>query len=1036
VLASHTIAENAGPAATTGTITRNNMDTSQALTVNLTSSNTSQAAVPASVTIPAGAASATFNVDAVDNQIVDPTQTVVITATAASSLPAGLDSTFGSGGFASVALNYSNSANFPDVKVQPDGKIVAVAGSQTSGATWAVTRTNSDGTPDTSFGNNGTVVTTFPASTGGYANGVAFQPDGKIIVVGTVNTSTSNYDAWGIARYNADGTPDTTFGTNGLLTVQFTGEAGWLYDAAVLPDGKILVGGMLQQPGGFAVARLTSTGQIDTSFGSGGFASVNPDPTHNWFNTTGQAMIVQPDGKILMTGIANYNYLPVVRFNANGTPDTTFNGTGTQLIPLSAFGSTYATVQGYGLALQSDGKILVVGSAAPSSAFNSDWVAARLNPDGTLDTSFGSNGVDTLDFAGGSDQAYDVVVQADGKILVGGQEVVPGTGFFLALARFNTDGTLDQTFNGTGEMTTKPPSVFESIWGMDLQTDGKLATIAGYTNSMHIVRYDTGLLAASDSLNVTDTDGAPKANAGGPYTVPEGGTVQLDASATTDTAQDPSTLTYTWDLNGDQIYGETGAAATRGDEVGISPTFSAAGLNGPGSYVVHLKVTDARGLTSFAEATINITNVAPTATLSNSGPVDENSPVTVRFTNQLDPSSSDTQAGFHYSFATDPSQLATSYAGATDGASQTFTFPDGPATPVVYGRIFDKDGGFTDYQTAVTVNDVAPTASVSGPTATVQGQAQTFTFTAGDVSPIDQAAGFSYTIDWGDNSTTSVTGGGSVMLSHVFTAAGTNTIQVWATDKDGKQSSAPGALPVTVLVAALENNGQGNDLVVGGTTGNDTIVLKPADTAGNILVTVNGAQLGSFHPTGRILIYAQAGDDNVQLQSAKIGRATVSITVPAFIFGGDGNDTINAVGSSANNVLVGGSGADTLTGGSGRNILIGGGGADVLHGGSGGDILIGGMTDYDTNLADLALLISEWGRTDLSYQQRIDHLLGSASGGRNGSTYLNAQTVHDDGAVDQLFGQGGSDWFFARTSGSLQDSVNDRRHGEVVTPIT
>src|SRR5262245_34190476 len=139
VLASHTIAENAGPAATTGTITRSNMDTSQALTVNLTSSNPSQATVPASVTIPAGAASATFNVDAVDDGVFHPTQTVTITATAASPLAAGLDSTFGSGGVARVPLRISNSSNFPDVKVQSDGKIVAVAAAQTSGATWTVT---------------------------------------------------------------------------------------------------------------------------------------------------------------------------------------------------------------------------------------------------------------------------------------------------------------------------------------------------------------------------------------------------------------------------------------------------------------------------------------------------------------------------------------------------------------------------------------------------------------------------------------------------------------------------------------------------------------------------------------------------------------------------------------------------------------------------------------------------------------------------------------------------------------------------------
>src|SRR6185437_11599402 len=725
--------------------------------------------------------------------------------------------TFGNGGLASVPLEVSSSANFPDIKVQSDGKIVAVAASPTAGATWAVSRTNADGTPDTSFGNGGTVTTTFANSTGGYANGIAFQPDGKIIVVGTVNLTTSNYSAWGIARYNTDGTLDTTFGSGGLVTLPFNMEAGWAYDAAVLSNGDILVGGMRQDPAGFAVARLTSTGHLDTTFGSGGYAGINPDPTHSWYNTTGQAMIVQPDGKILMTGIANYNSLPVVRFNANGTPDTTFGDGGVELLPTSAFGS-YASIQGDALALQSDGKIVAVGYANRTNSNYDDFVVARLNPNGSPDTSFHGNGLTTLSFASGDNQARDVVVQSDGKILVGGRILVPNTGYVLALARYNPDGTLDTTFNGTGELTTTPPATFESIWGMDLQADGKLDTISGYYTSMQIVRYDTQQMTASDSLSVTETDGPPPtADAGGPYTVSEGGTVQLDASGTTDPAQDPSTLNYTWDLNNDGIYGEAGAAS-RGDEAGISPTFSAAGLDGPGSYVVHLKVTDANGLSSFAEATITITNLAPTATLSNNGPVNENSPMTVSFTNPSDPSAADTKAGFHYSIVTDPSQLATSYDTATDGPSKEFTFSDGPATPIVYGRIFDKDGGYTDYQTTVIVNNMPPTAAVSGPTASVQGQAQNFTFTAQDDSPVDQAAGFTYSIDWGDQSTTTMSGAASISLSHVFTAAGNYTVQVWATDKDGQQSKQPGTLSVRVTTAAL----QGNDLVVGGTTGDDT----------------------------------------------------------------------------------------------------------------------------------------------------------------------------------------------------------------------
>src|SRR5205823_6644833 len=87
----------------------------------------------------------------------------------------------------------------------------------------------------------------------------------------------------------------------------------------------------------------------------------------------------------------------------------------------------------------------------------------------------------------------------------------------------------------------------------------------------------------------------PLANAGGPYTVPEGGSVQLDASGTTDPAQDPATLTYAWDLDGDGVFGETGAGALRGDEVGIAPRFSAASLDGPASMSVALRVTNSVG---------------------------------------------------------------------------------------------------------------------------------------------------------------------------------------------------------------------------------------------------------------------------------------------------------------------------------------------------------------------------------------------------------------------------------------------------------
>jgi Ca2+-binding RTX toxin-like protein len=161
----------------------------------------------------------------------------------------------------------------------------------------------------------------------------------------------------------------------------------------------------------------------------------------------------------------------------------------------------------------------------------------------------------------------------------------------------------------------------------------------------------------------------------------------------------------------------------------------------------------------------------------------------------------------------------------------------------------------------------------------------------------------------------------------------------------------------------------------------------------------------------------------------------VYVTAPAFLFGDDGNDTIDASGSSANNVLEGGAGNDMLRGGSGRDLLIGGLGADLLVGAGGDDILIGGTTDFDSNLTALNAVMAEWGRTDADYATRVKHLSGTLSGGLNGATLLTASTVHDDAAIDTLYGEGGSDWFFALLSGTNKDTVKDQTLGEIITSL-
>jgi len=220
-------------------------------------------------------------------------------------------------------------------------------------------------------------------------------------------------------------------------------------------------------------------------------------------------------------------------------------------------------------------------------------------------------------------------------------------------------------------------------------------------------------------------------------------------------------------------------------------------------------------------------------------------------------------------------------------------------------------------------------------------------------------------------------------------------------------------------------------LAVGGSVGNKTILLTPADSAGDIKVKYNGTALGSYHPTGHILVYGQAGNDIIQLKSATIGTTTYYITVPAFLYGGStGNDILDARGSTANNVLTGGGGKNTLYGGRGRDLLIAGTGAATLNAGVRDDLLIGGSTNYDIGstsgmtydqqLATLHAIMAEWGSAD-SYATRLSALAG----------YLNTNTVHDNSVngaavLDQLYGNSkANDWFFAGVNDYLTRTNND-----------
>jgi hypothetical protein len=216
-------------------------------------------------------------------------------------------------------------------------------------------------------------------------------------------------------------------------------------------------------------------------------------------------------------------------------------------------------------------------------------------------------------------------------------------------------------------------------------------------------------------------------------------------------------------------------------------------------------------------------------------------------------------------------------------------------------------------------------------------------------------------------------------------------------------------------------------LVVTGTAGSDRILFSPGGGAtGTVEALVNDLPRGTFRPTGRLIAYGGAGDDNIEVAGG--------VTLPAWLYGGSGNDRLK--GGGGNSVLLGGRGNDQLLGGRGQNLLIGGLGTDMLNAGSGDDLLVAGTTAFDANEAALDAIMAEW-TSGRDYATRVANLSGAGSGPRNNSNYfLTASsldaTVFDDGTLDVLNGGSGMDWFFANLA---QDILHGRHDGEVVESL-
>jgi uncharacterized delta-60 repeat protein len=407
--------------------------------------------------------------------------------------PGNLDTTFGLGTGKVITAMGAGEDTARALAVQHDGKIV-VAGTCHNGSDndFCLARYNANGVLDATFGSGGKVITdvgTFQDN----AYAIAVQPDGKIVVAGYCYIITYDFC---LARYSANGVLDATFGIDGLASPLITIRNDFVYALAIQPDGKLVVAGYCYQGGlgsDFCLARYTANGDLDTTFGSGGMAFTDLST----YDDIAHSLVVQPDGKILVAGSCSDSFC-LARYNANGVLDATFGSSGTVI----AFGGGS---HGRALALRPDGKIVVAGECY---AGGWDFCLVRFSADGALDTSFGSSGKVVTPMGSGDDYIGGITLQPDGKIVVAGQ-CWNGTKNDVCLARYLPTGALDTSFNTTGKLISPIGSNDNIATAVALQPDGKIV-VAGYcSNSSNsdfcLARYEGGPF---DSRNCSmDIDG-------------------------------------------------------------------------------------------------------------------------------------------------------------------------------------------------------------------------------------------------------------------------------------------------------------------------------------------------------------------------------------------------------------------------------------------------------------------------------------------------------------------------------------------------
>ncbi|HKB00582.1 MAG TPA: Ig-like domain-containing protein [Gemmataceae bacterium] len=872
-----------------------------------------------------------------------------------------LDPTFSGDGYLIDSLGLS-SPTFEDVVVQPDGKVLAVGHTSPVNLPRVplVARFNADGTLDSTF--NGTGYNQLFMGFGfGKFFAAALQGD-KLIAVGEGNDGLVGEQTI-LARFKANGTLDPTFDQDGLLFLNASPNDEHAYAVAVRPDNKFVVAGSVQVQSGSSqyrafVLRLLENGGLDTSFG--GTGKVEVDVGDGSFAAATAVMSPSVvDGKIIIAGYSttsssgpNQSFV-VARLTNFGALDPTFDGDG--IVKTTPAAGHHAANDA---ALTLDGKIVLAGQSTvndPTGSPRSATAVLRYNTDGSLDTTFGGTGYSITDLGTNGTTLTGMVVQSDGRIVAVGTAGV-GQGQLSIVLRYNVDGTLDPTF-GEGGPTLMPgvvitdvaPNTPDQFLAVRLQTDGRIVAV-GHTP---FVSPQNITLARYTNDPLTAVDDVYSTTSETPLSVP-----RLGYKANDVMPGNPEPV-------GELVTGPAHAAAFNFGANGSFTYTPAAGFVGEDT--IAYRLTTSAGASNTATITITVTesNEAPAAgddvyQLPETGPLVVAAPGVLA--NDTDPDGDPLSA-----IVVDPPAVGTLTLNPDGGF--TYDFPAELVGPVKF-----------TYKASDGTSESAP-ATVTltrGPAVIVNGSVLTVRSTVGADAARLRRSGNLIRVEL-------VTPEGVIVQTARPSGALRFTqVNVFLGDGDDHLEAAGLTVPVHA------DGGAGSDALRTG-SGRDTV---DGGSGNNVLITGSGNDA------------VTAGDGTNEIQSG-LGNDTVTTgTGGSLIDAGGGNDVVTAAGGmnyleggAGNDVLVAGGGADVIDGGLGNDLIAGGAGADQLLGAAGNDILIDGSVALVNPATDsLTRVLADYRPSNRASLIDI-------------STRITV--TFDVAASDTLTGAGGTDWFWS-----------------------